>query len=85
MIKFFLEDSNYSMMRLLCFLAVCAGILTGLAVITAVFLKYDEAYLKEMIYLCAVFFGFGFGGKATQKYAETLLAGRKTKNTYETK
>ncbi|MCE1164987.1 MAG: hypothetical protein LWX07_06260 [Bacteroidetes bacterium] len=76
MIKFFLEDSNYSMMRLLCFLAVSAGILAGAAVITAGFLKYDVACLRELTYLCAVFFGFGFGGKATQKYAETILQNR---------
>ncbi len=83
MIKFFLEDSNFSMMRLLSFLAVISGILTGAAVIAAGFLKYDAVYLREMTYLCGVLFGFGFGGKATQKYAETLIRNNRNLNLKE--
>lgn len=85
MLKFFLEDSNYSMMRLLCFLAVVSGILTGISAIIAGFLKYDENCLRELTYLCAVFFGFGFGGKASQKYAESILKDNGRKNSNESR
>lgn len=80
MLKFFLDNSNYSMMRLLSFLAVASGILTGAAVIISGFLKYDVVYLRELTYLSAMFFGFGFGGKATQKYVEKLLRKTRPKN-----
>ena len=71
MLKFFLENTEYSMMRLISFTAVIAGLITSAAVLVMGFMKYEEVYLRELIYLSATLLGFGFGGKAAQKFAES--------------
>jgi hypothetical protein len=68
--KFFIEGSGYSMMRLLSFLSIVSAICVSGFVITLVFLKTDISYIREMILLVGTFLGFGFGGKAVQKFGE---------------
>jgi len=68
--QFFREDSEYSMMRLLSFLAVTAGITLSVVTIVLVMLHFDLLYIRESILLIATLLGFGFGGKAVQKFGE---------------
>jgi len=79
MLKFFLENTDYSMMRLISFLAVTAGLIAAIAVLVMGFMKYEDIYLRELIYLSASLLGFGFGGKAAQKFAERISAGNDSK------
>lgn len=68
--KFFIEGNEYSMMRLLSFLSVSAAIIiSGFAVIL-IFRKTDITYIREAILLSGTLLGFGFGGKAVQKFGE---------------
>lgn len=68
--KFFLENNEYSMMRLLSFLSVSSGIIIAGFVLFFVITKTDLTYIREMILLSGTFLGFGFGGKVFQKYSE---------------
>ena len=68
--KFFIAGSTYSMMRLLSFIAVISAIVCIGFVITFSFLKYEISYIREIIYLTSIILGFGFGGKAVQKFTE---------------
>jgi hypothetical protein len=68
--KFFVEGNDYSMMRLLSFLSVLTAIIVTCFVISFVFIKADLSYIREMILLAGTLLGFGFGGKALQKFGE---------------
>lgn len=68
--KFFMEGNEYSMMRLLSFLCVTAGIILSGFIITFVLLKTDITYIREAILLTGTLLGFGFGGKVIQKFSE---------------
>jgi len=68
--KFFNKYSHYSMMRLLSFVAVLFGVSLGSIIIVMCFLEMNILYIKELIYLCGTFLGFGFGGKVVQKFGE---------------
>ncbi|MDD5360914.1 MAG: hypothetical protein PHN88_02185 [Ignavibacteria bacterium] len=76
MLKFFLENTEYSMMRLISFLTVIAGLIAAFAVLVMGFMRYEDIYLHEFIYLSAALLGFGFGGKAAQKFAELNSTGK---------
>ncbi|MCX6165316.1 MAG: hypothetical protein NTU73_10755 [Ignavibacteriae bacterium] len=68
--KFFIEGNDYSMMRLLSFLSVFTAIIITGFVIAFVFIKIELLYIQEMILLAGTLLGFGFGGKALQKFGE---------------
>lgn len=68
--KFFLETNEYSMMRLLSLLSVSTAIIISGFAVTLIFLKADITYIRESILLAGTFLGFGFGGKALQKFGE---------------
>jgi hypothetical protein len=68
--KFFVEGNDYSMMRLLSFLSVLTAIIVTGFVIAFVFIKAELSYIREMILLAGTLLGFGFGGKALQKFGE---------------
>jgi len=68
--KFFIEGSDLSMMRLLSFLSVCAGIIVSGFAVCFVFLRIEISLIRETILLSATLLGFGFGGKAVQKFGE---------------
>jgi hypothetical protein len=71
--KFFIEGNEYSMMRLLSFLSVCSALIISGFIICFIFLKTDLTYIRESILLAATLLGFGFGGKAVQKFGEKNL------------
>jgi hypothetical protein len=68
--KFFIEGNEYSMMRLLSFLSVCSALIISGFVVCFIFLKADIVYIREAILLSGTLLGFGFGGKAVQKFGE---------------
>lgn len=68
--KFFIEGNEYSMMRLISFLSVCSALIISGFVICFIFLKEDITYIRESILLAGTLLGFGFGGKAVQKFSE---------------
>lgn len=68
--KFFIEGNEYSMMRLLSLLSVCSALIISGFVICFIFLKTDISYIRESILLAGTLLGFGFGGKAVQKFGE---------------
>lgn len=68
--KFFIDGNDYSMMRLLSFLSVLTAIIITGFVIVFVFVKAELSYIREMILLSGTLLGFGFGGKALQKFGE---------------
>jgi hypothetical protein len=70
MINFFKEGSDFSMMRLLSFLSVCTGIIISGFVICFIFIRADISFIREAILLVGTLLGFGFGGKALQKFGE---------------
>ncbi len=63
-------NTEQSMMRLLSFIAVVTGLVIALGILTLSAFNYDINCIRELIYLCGVILGFGFGGKVTQKFAE---------------
>ncbi len=68
--KFFIENSEYSMLRLLSFLSVVSGLIIVGFIISLVFMKSNLEYIRELIYLSATLLAFGFGGKVFQKFGE---------------
>ncbi len=68
--KFFIEGNEYSMMRLLSFISIVSALIVSGFTIVFVFLKTDITYIREMILLSGTLLGFGFGGKAIQKFGE---------------
>jgi hypothetical protein len=69
--NFFIEGNEYSMMRLLSFLSVTSAIISSGFLIVLVFFKSNMEYIRELILLIGTLLGFGFGGKAVQKFGET--------------
>jgi len=69
---FFIEGNEYSMMRLLSFLTVCTGLFISGFIVCFIFLKIEPVYIREAIMLAATLLGFGFGGKAIQKFGENI-------------
>lgn len=70
MLKFFLENSPYSMMRLISFAAVGIGMLVVIIAVISCFTGLNREYVSELVHLCIIVLGFGFGGKLTQKIVE---------------
>lgn len=64
------SDNTKSLMRLNSFLAVLISIILTAFIIIFIFLKCDVVYIREVVFLIGVWLGFGFGGKAIQKFAE---------------
>ncbi|MBI5401852.1 MAG: hypothetical protein HY959_00485 [Ignavibacteriae bacterium] len=71
--QFFIEGNEYSMMRLLSFLSVCAAIIISGFAVFLIFRKADITYIREAILLSGTLLGFGFGGKAAQKFGEKSI------------
>ncbi len=92
MIKnFFSEASGQSMMRLISFMLVAAGIAvgvctcilafhTGALVINGVLIPADVTIIREMTWLTGVLISTGVGGKFVQKFAEREVNTDKTNN-----
>jgi predicted Na+-dependent transporter len=70
MLKFFLENSPYSMMRLISFSAVGVGIIVVIIAVISCFTGLNHDYIGQLVNLCIIVLGFGFGGKLTQKIVE---------------
>jgi len=70
MLKFFLENSPYSMMRLISFTAVIIGMIVVVIAVISCFTGLNREYVSELVHLCIIVLGFGFGGKLTQKIVE---------------
>jgi positive regulator of sigma E activity len=68
--KYFQTDNNFSLIRLLSFVTVLAGLLLSALLQIFILLKIDVIYIREIIFLVSILLGFGFGGKVVQKFAE---------------
>lgn len=68
--KLFSETGNASLMRAMAALVIISAVGIAAVICTAVFLKVDVAYIRELIFLSGTLLGFGFAGKVVQKFAE---------------
>lgn len=58
------------MMRLISFAAVGLGMIVVIVAVISCFTGLNHEYIGQLVNLCIIVLGFGFGGKLTQKIVE---------------